>query len=507
MFNQLLSSIKYFLKEFRKNKAGVVGVTILAASLLVVLFENQIITYKEAGKKWRDITYWQDNSASAPPLWINFFKDKKYSVTQKIMPEKEGIMEETVAEKNIVIEKNTTEETISQENVNQEDIKENIILKNKEVYKAEFIYNFTASYSPLDTIFHFLYNGDAIINIKVVRPDKESFVVYEELKNSGQNTNIRVSLFTDSKNKIFRFYRESVPRVFQGAFNPTTTNPISILFSEKKEDMAEIFYPLNGDYKFEVTITPINSDEITIAENMKSIKSYMVTVGSVSGIMGTDNMKRDIFSGLVIGLKWALFIGMLTSFVAVIVGVMYGIISAYFSGTVDSVMQFIYQIFIGIPTLPVMIVLSAVFKPSIWTMIIIMIVFSWTGSVMTVRSIAMQLKEETFIEAARSLGATHKRIIFKHLAPILLPFSFASMALAVPSAILYESSLSLLGLGDATIVTWGQILHDAMKGSAVLSGLWWWIAPPGIFIGILGMSFAFLGFALDKILHPKLKTR
>ena len=88
-----------------------------------------------------------------------------------------------------------------------------------------------------------------------------------------------------------------------------------------------------------------------------------------------------------------------------------------------------------------------------------------------------------------------------------MPFSFASMALAVPSAIVYESSLSLLGLGDANIVTWGQILHDAMKGSAVLSGLWWWIIPPGILIAILGMSFAFLGFALDKILHPKLKSR
>ena len=162
---------------------------------------------------------------------------------------------------------------------------------------------------------------------------------------------------------------------------------------------------------------------------------------------------------------------------------------------------------LGIPVLPVMIVMSAIFKPSIWTMITMMIFFSWTGSVMTVRSMAMQLKEETYIEAARTIGAGHFRIIFNHLAPLLLPFSFASMALAVPSAIVYESSLSLLGLGDASIVTWGQILHDAMKGSAVLSGLWWWIIPPGILIAILGMSFAFLGFALDKILHPKLRSR
>lgn len=81
------------------------------------------------------------------------------------------------------------------------------------------------------------------------------------------------------------------------------------------------------------------------------------------------------------------------------------------------------------------------------------------------------------------------------------------MALSVPSAIVYESSVSLLGLGDATIVTWGQILHDAMQGSAILNGVWWWIIPPGLCIAILGMTFAFLGFAMDKILQPKLRTR
>ena len=91
--------------------------------------------------------------------------------------------------------------------------------------------------------------------------------------------------------------------------------------------------------------------------------------------------------------------------------------------------------------------------------------------------------------------------------PILIPFSFANMALSVPGAILYEASVSLLGLGDATMVTWGQILHDALSGGAVLSGLWWWVVPPGLLIAILGMTFAFLGFAMDRILHPKLRTR
>ena len=453
-----------FFNEFKKDKTGMIGLSILIISILISLFEPLILTYKEAPKRWRDINYWQDNPVSAPPVWINFFQKEKASITSHINA--------------ISFETNYIDGRLN--------------------YKILFEYDYNFDKSPVDLIFHLNIRGNTGIVWKVVRPDNENVILYDGLYNSTGN--LRISAFNDSKNRILRFYRESVPVIFARQSESLITNPIEILFNTKKDDMAKDFLALKGIYKFEITGE--------FSESNGEIENpYMVLVGSMSGLMGTDNMKRDIFSGLISGLKWALFIGIATSFIAVIIGVMYGIISAYFGGFVDGFMQFIYQIFIGIPVLPVMIVMSAIFKPSIWTMIAMMILFSWTGSVMTVRSMAMQLKEETYIEAARTIGAGHFRIIFNHLTPLLLPFSFASMALAVPSAIVYESSLSLLGFGDATIVTWGQILQDAMRGSAVLSGLWWWIIPPGILIAILGMSFAFLGFALDKILHPKLRNR
>lgn len=462
--NKKLAPLIEFFNEFKKDKTGVVGLCILLFAIFVSLFEPIILTYKEAPKRWRDITYWQDNPASAPPEWINFFSKEKSAITTDIKP--------------ISIETN--------------------YIENQTIYKAVFEYDYQFDKSPVDLIFHANVDNSSVLVWNVTRPDGAVIPLSDSLHNIKGD--LRISAFNDSKNRIFRFYRESVPRMLARQIDTLTTNPMKILFNTKKDDMAKNFLALKGVYKFEVTA---NFSDI----NSSFENPYMVLVGSMSGIMGTDNMKRDIFSGLISGLKWALFIGIATSFISVIIGVMYGIVSAYFGGFVDSFMQFVYQIFIGIPVLPVMIVMSAIFKPTIWTMISMMIFFSWTGSVMTVRSMAMQLKEETYIEAARTIGASHFRIIFNHLAPLLLPFSFASMALAVPSAIVYESSLSLLGLGDATIVTWGQILHDAMKGSAVLSGLWWWIIPPGILIAILGMSFAFLGFALDKILHPKLKSR
>jgi len=136
-----------------------------------------------------------------------------------------------------------------------------------------------------------------------------------------------------------------------------------------------------------------------------------------------------------------------------------------------------------------------------------MSVFFWTGPVKTVYAMALSIREETYIEASRALGAGAGRLIFRHMVPLLIPYAFASMALSVPGAIVYESTVSLLGLGDATIVTWGQILHDAFTGGAVFGGLWWWVVPPGLMIALMGMTFAFIGFAMDRILHPKLRTR
>jgi len=184
--------------------------------------------------------------------------------------------------------------------------------------------------------------------------------------------------------------------------------------------MAKEFKPLKGTYKL------IAKAMLLDPENSSVEEPYIVVTGSVSGILGTDDSKRDLFSGLIAGLKWALLIGFLTSAISVLIGVMYGIISAYFGGAVDSVMQFVYQIVNSMPVLPVLIVISAIFKPNIYMLILVMVLFFWTGSVMTVRSMALQIKEETYIEAAKALGAKKSRIILQtYGAPFSSPYSFA----------------------------------------------------------------------------------
>jgi len=459
-----------FWNDFRKEKNGLIGLGILAIALIVVIFEPVFLPYKEVNKNWRDITYWEDNPPAAPPAWTNLLSKEKSAIT--IFLEDPVVTDEEDPEYGAV-----------------------------RVYT--FVYPFKFDKSPLDMIFKANGTGMLFMNISIERPDGESIFLGQVYQDGLEDDPVRFSVETDGRSAVYEFARTHAS--VEAIANSSSSNikPTNVIFSETGTDMLSAKSPLKGEYIYTAKIpASLFEDGTNSIEDVK-----LIVTGRVSGVLGTDTAKRDIYSGIVAGLKWALFIGLVTSVISVLIGVLYGIISAYFGGITDTLMSFVFEVFVSIPVLPVLIVMSAIFKPSIWIIIAALIIFSWVGPVKTVRSMALQIKEETYIEAAKALGSGKWRIIFKHMAPLLLPYSFANMALSVPGTIVFEASLSLLGLGDPSIISWGQILHDAQLSGATLNGLWWWIVPPGLFIAIMGMTFAFLGFAMDKILHPKLRTR
>ena len=454
-----------FWNEFKRVRFGLFGLILLFIFILVVLINSYIVPFPDASSRWRDITYWEDNPTSAPPVWINWFSSTKRAPSLIIR-----------------------EHTFSEEKMGK--IK---------LASAVFEYEYPYDLPPLDVIFHGYAKGSPVIMLSIERPDGQIVELVRRPISKSDGKIIRVSIAKDTRIESYNFgVKYEKPE--HNRIEREMVKPTSILFSKAKEGILVHPTPLKGTYKIIAEI--ILPSESDVVEDV-----HLSLSGSVSGWLGTDNSKRDVWSGIIAGVKWALLIGLLTAFTAVSIGVIYGVISAYLGGWKDSLMQRIFELFIGVPLLPVLIVMSAIFKPNIWIMIIMMSCFFWVGPVKTVRSMGLQIKEETYIEAAHAFGASSSRIIFKHMIPLLIPYSFASMALYVPSAIVYEASISLLGLGDSTIVTWGQILHDALTGGAVINGLWWWVIPPGLFIALMGMTFAFIGFAMDKILHPKLRTR
>lgn len=459
-----------FWADFRKETSGLIGLGILALCLVVVLLEPVFLPYKDVNGNWRNISYWEDNPQAAPPAWTNLFAKEKSATTSRY--ESPVVTDEEDPEFGAV-----------------------------RVYTFKYDYKFDKA--PLDLILRANGTGMLFMNISIERPDGETVTLGQVYQDGLAGDPIRFAVETDARSAVYEFIRGFASEEAISNSDSSNVKPTDIIFAKAGADMLAAREPLKGEYLLKVKMpSSILEDGSNAIEGLR-----LIVTGRVSGVLGTDTAKRDIYSGIVAGLKWALFIGLVTSVISVLVGVMYGIICAYFGGLTDTLMSFVFEVFVSMPMLPILIVLSAIFKPSIWIIIGSMIVFYWVGPVKTVRSMALQIKEETYIEAAKALGSGKWRIIFKHMAPLLLPYSFANMALSVPGAIVAESSLSLLGLGDPSIITWGQILHDAQLSGATLNGLWWWIVPPGLFIALMGMTFAFLGFAMDKILHPKLRTR
>jgi len=269
--------------------------------------------------------------------------------------------------------------------------------------------------------------------------------------------------------------------------------------SQMRIHSLERSVPLKGRYRFLLKVYLLDPEDQVLSVRL-------TLVGAVYGLAGTDDYRSDLFAGLVWGTRVSLLVGVMTSVLSVLFGVFYGVLSAYLGGWTDEALQRVNEIVASIPLLPILILLASLFKPSVWNIVLILVVFGWTGTAKVVRSMGYQLKEADYVEAARAMGAGWRWIVFRHMMPQILPYTFASMALSVPGAILAEAGISFLGLGDIERVTWGQILHDAQKAAAALKGMWWWVIPPGLAIALVGLAFVLLGTALDRVLNPKMRT-
>jgi peptide/nickel transport system permease protein len=228
---------------------------------------------------------------------------------------------------------------------------------------------------------------------------------------------------------------------------------------------------------------------------------------SVRHPMGTDFMGRDLFSQLLEGAKWGLIVGITAAAASVIVGTVVGLVSGYFGGTIDTLLQRTADIVLTLPSIPLILVIgSALGRLSIWNIVILIGMLGWPGTSKVIRSQVLSLRERPFIESARVSGASDGRIIFRHIAPNVLPLSFLYMTFGVTGAILTEAALSFLGLGDPSTVSWGMMLQWCFTSGYTFRAPFWLI-PPGICITFLALSFYLIGIGTEQIVNPRLRER
>jgi peptide/nickel transport system permease protein len=444
-------------KEFFKSKMGIAGVTILSILILTSLITIIIIPV-ETFQEWNNPGSWITYPKAAIPIWVNLFLIEK------------------IPEHKILTDPNI-------QNVSNEEIN---------LSSYQFNFNFDYNQFPNDFIYSYSteYSNSPLLQMSVIRPDG---IKLELVSTSLPHSNLKI-IHEDrifSTDAIIKKKLIIQSEVFD--FEIKKLSAENIIFS--KTTLNE---PLKGNYVFSIDLYEIN-------EKSKITESNLIIGGKAFGVMGTDELRRDLAIGLLWGTPLALFIGLVVSIASVIMGLVYGVYAGFKGKKTDETMMRFNDVIYALPALPFLIILSVTISNSIFVMVGFLMIFGWVGIAKVARSMSLQIKTRGYVEAATMMGQRDSKMILKHILPQLLPYAFASVAISVPAAITTEAGLSFLGLGDPSFPTWGQILHDANTFGATARGLWWWIVPPGIMIAITGLAFVFIGNALDTIVNPKLK--
>jgi peptide/nickel transport system permease protein len=222
---------------------------------------------------------------------------------------------------------------------------------------------------------------------------------------------------------------------------------------------------------------------------------------------GTDDLGRSVLSLTIWGARISLLVGLIATVVSMVIGSALGIFSGYRGGLMDTALMRFTDWFLVVPWLALAITLAAILGQSLLIITIVIGVTSWPGTARLVRAQTLSVRERPFIERARGLGASDAHLIWHHVLPNVFPVIFSNTILTVAGAILSETTLSFLGLGDPSRISWGAMLEGAFSDGATTLGAWWWIGAPGICIVLIVLGFTMCGYALDEILNPRLRRR
>ncbi|KAA2282731.1 ABC transporter permease [Candidatus Nitrosocosmicus sp. SS] len=477
--------------KINEFKGGLLGIVLLFFLITITLYTLIFIPASERSE-WNNPSFWIDYPKNAEPVWVNYFLTFfNQQLPEHVVLPKEGAIESRYAE--------------------------------GPDYKIQnYTFEYNMKYDEFPSAFSIPYSIQLgqippVIEVSVQRPDGNELVLYynslDSAPLSGSNFSNQNSSSSQSSNEDSIIdnstpsgLREMTSNIVSQRLFSTSSDIIQSLsdysnlfnFSISGLPAEKVIFssqnnnvPLKGTYKFVISIYSFDSD--TTAQDIK-----VVVEGKTFGMLGTDDLRRDISFGVMIGTPVALLIGTTVAVSSTMIGLFYGLIAGYKGRRLGTAMVIIIDIFLSIPTMVIFIILSLNFGKSLIFLIGLFVLFGWPGLALINRTFSIQIKNYPYVEASKLMGESDIRIVFRHIVPQLIPFTLANFALSVPAAILGESALSFLGFGDPSFPTWGQMLQDAHFSSAEILGYWWWIIPPGLMISITSIAFILIGRFLEN---------
>jgi len=445
-----MKKIKNFFKDLAGYPSAIFGLVIVIALVALSIYALIKIPYAEAVRLWRGgEEVWYQNPKNVPPSWFNYFTKEK-------LPESFAVK------------------------VGEDGLTKVVTPGEQGTSSIEFTYDFEFDYDSFPQEM-FLYlsstyqEKNPFISVYLITPDERE---------------IRVTDIGISKKQTYRFSQDEklIRRlkgqdVMKGLFVLPETEPLQIV---------------KGKYTLLI--------QGLVFEEGSDIDVEFVLHGATFGIAGTDHARRDLSVPLLWGAPIAMAFGLLAAVGTSVLSMAIAAIGAWFGGWLDELIQRITEINLVLPFLAILIMVGTFYSRSIWTILGVTILLSiFTGSIKTYRAIFLQVKESTYIEAAKAYGANDFRIVFRYLIPRMIPLLIPTLVSSVPAYVFLEASLAVLGLGDPVLPTWGKIINDAEVNGALYKGYYYWILEPAVLLMITGLGFAMLGFALDRIFNPRLR--
>ncbi len=272
------------------------------------------------------------------------------------------------------------------------------------------------------------------------------------------------------------------------------TSAVYLLFADPESDEPVV---LPGTYTLQVNAFTF--------ENASTIDSELVILGQVYGAAGTDFLRRDLLVPLLWGMPFALIIGLLGAFVTTILSMILAAIGVWYGGWVDAFVQKMIETNMILPIIAISVMIYSYFNISIWGLLGIVVLLNVFGSpTKSFRAALLQVKEAPYVEAARAYGASDSRIIFQYLIPRIISVLIPQLVAMIPSYVFLEATLGIFNV-KSIYPTWGRVIYDALRYGASY-GSSFWVLQPLTMLLLTGLAFSLLGFALEQILNPRLKT-